>query len=120
MVGRGAAVPHAGDRTHPPRAARPQDRRDHLPLPDRTTSGGTSSRRRTCGRSRRAFGAGATIARQFLEADLVDQLHIVVVPVLLGRGGAPMGRTGRLGGAFQHRNDRITQRGGAILFHAAG
>jgi dihydrofolate reductase len=32
------------------------------------------------------LGGGATSIRQFLQADLVDQMHIVVVPVILGRG----------------------------------
>ncbi|WP_218221929.1 dihydrofolate reductase family protein [Nesterenkonia sp. Act20] len=32
------------------------------------------------------IGGGATIIREFLEADLIDHLHIVLVPILLGRG----------------------------------
>lgn len=32
------------------------------------------------------IGGGTTTIRQFLQADLIDQLHIVVVPILLGRG----------------------------------
>lgn len=32
------------------------------------------------------LGGGPTVVRQFLEADLVDHLHIVVVPIVLGRG----------------------------------
>jgi dihydrofolate reductase len=32
------------------------------------------------------IGGGATIIRGFLAARLVDHLHIVVVPILLGRG----------------------------------
>lgn len=32
------------------------------------------------------LGGGATVVRQFLDADLVDHMHVVVVPVLLGRG----------------------------------
>ena len=32
------------------------------------------------------LGGGATIIREFLAAGLVDYLHIVVVPILLGRG----------------------------------
>jgi dihydrofolate reductase len=31
-------------------------------------------------------GGGPTTVRQFLAADLVDHMHIVVVPILLGRG----------------------------------
>ena len=32
------------------------------------------------------LGGGATIIRDFLAAGLVDRLHVVVVPILLGRG----------------------------------
>ena len=32
------------------------------------------------------IGGGADVVRQFLAADLVDHLHVVVVPILLGRG----------------------------------
>lgn len=32
------------------------------------------------------LGGGPTTVRAFLDADLVDELHVVVVPILLGRG----------------------------------
>lgn len=32
------------------------------------------------------LGGGATVVREFLKADLVDHMHIVVVPIVLGRG----------------------------------
>jgi dihydrofolate reductase len=32
------------------------------------------------------LGGGATVVREFLDADLVDYLHVVVVPIVLGRG----------------------------------
>src|SRR3954453_15431640 len=32
------------------------------------------------------LGGGATTIREFLEAGLVDHLHVVIVPILLGRG----------------------------------
>ncbi len=32
------------------------------------------------------IGGGATTIREFLEADLIDYLHVAVAPVLLGRG----------------------------------
>jgi dihydrofolate reductase len=31
-------------------------------------------------------GGGATVARDFLKAGLVDQLHVAIAPILLGRG----------------------------------
>ncbi len=32
------------------------------------------------------IGGGASTVRDFLKADLVDRLHVAVVPILLGRG----------------------------------
>jgi dihydrofolate reductase len=32
------------------------------------------------------IGGGATVARDFLRAGLVDRLHVAIVPILLGRG----------------------------------
>ena len=32
------------------------------------------------------IGGGVATVRQFLEADLIDHMHIVVVPIILGRG----------------------------------
>ncbi|WP_309124397.1 dihydrofolate reductase family protein [Arthrobacter sp.] len=32
------------------------------------------------------IGGGVTTVRQFLEADLIDHMHVVVVPIVLGRG----------------------------------
>jgi dihydrofolate reductase len=32
------------------------------------------------------LGGGAATVRQFLAADLVDHMHIAIVPILLGRG----------------------------------
>ena len=32
------------------------------------------------------LGGGPTVVREFLDADLVDYLHVVVVPIILGRG----------------------------------
>jgi dihydrofolate reductase len=32
------------------------------------------------------IGGGATVIRDFLAAGLVDHMHIVLVPILLGRG----------------------------------
>ena len=32
------------------------------------------------------IGGGVSTVRQFLAADLVDHMHVAVVPILLGRG----------------------------------
>lgn len=44
-----------------------------------------AARNAACGQDVR-IGGGATIVRDFLAAGLVDQMHIVLVPILLGRG----------------------------------
>jgi len=47
------------------------------------------------------LGGGPTTVRAFLEADLVDHLHVVVVPILLGRGV-------RLWDGLERLEDRFT------------
>ncbi len=32
------------------------------------------------------IGGGPTVVRQYLAADLIDHMHITIVPVVLGRG----------------------------------
>jgi dihydrofolate reductase len=32
------------------------------------------------------IGGGVAVLRQFLDVDLIDYMHIVVVPIILGRG----------------------------------
>ena len=32
------------------------------------------------------IGGGATVARDFLKAGLVDRLHVAIMPILLGQG----------------------------------
>jgi dihydrofolate reductase len=32
------------------------------------------------------LGGGATLIREFLQAGLVDYMHVVIVPIVLGRG----------------------------------
>ena len=38
------------------------------------------------------IGGGPTVVRDFLAADLIDILHVVQVPILLGRGVSAVGR----------------------------
>jgi dihydrofolate reductase len=53
------------------------------------------------------IGGGATTVREFLEADLIDYLHVVVTPVLLGRGAQLWGAG--LEGLERHFDDvRVT------------
>ena len=44
-----------------------------------------TARQAACGQDVR-LGGGATMIREFIAAGLVDYMHIVVVPILLGRG----------------------------------
>ena len=47
------------------------------------------------------IGGGPTTVRQFLDADLVDFMHVVVVPIVLGRGTS-------LWAGLGHLEDRFT------------
>jgi dihydrofolate reductase len=47
------------------------------------------------------LGGGATVIRDFLAAGLVDHMHIVVVPILLGRGARLWERLERLEKDYQ-------------------
>ncbi|WP_354637947.1 dihydrofolate reductase family protein [Kitasatospora camelliae] len=71
----------------------------HHPRPDLEMAGGTTfhfldaAPQEALRRARQAaggldvrLGGGPTMVREFLAADLVDHLHVVVVPILLGRG----------------------------------
>jgi dihydrofolate reductase len=51
------------------------------------------------------IGGGASTVQQYLRAGLIDELHVPVVPVLLGRGGAAVRRP-RGGGRLRVRRDR--------------
>lgn len=71
----------------------------HHPRPGLTMNGGTTfhfmdagpaevleqARALAGGRDVR-IGGGVSTVRQFLEADLIDHMHLVVVPIVLGRG----------------------------------
>jgi len=71
----------------------------HHPRPSIEMDGGTTfhfieaspaealdTARRAAGGLDIRIGGGPTIVREFLAADLIDHLHIVVVPIVLGRG----------------------------------
>ena len=87
LVGRQAAVPHAGVRAHPPRAPVVHAVRHHVPLPRR------HARPRRCAQAKEAadgkdvrLGGGVATVREFLDADLVDTMHVAVAPIEIGRG----------------------------------
>lgn len=71
----------------------------HHPRPTLEMQGGTSFRfinaspaevlelaREAAGGLDVRIGGGASTIRQFLAADLIDHMHVVIVPILLGRG----------------------------------
>jgi hypothetical protein len=69
-----------------PRSGTPGPRLHHLPLPRhhaRRGAGASAPGRSGAGCPDRG---GPSTIRQFLAADLIDYLHIVVVPIVLGRG----------------------------------
>jgi dihydrofolate reductase len=71
----------------------------HHPRPSIEMEGGTTfhfidaapaealqAARESCGELDIRIGGGPSTVKQFLAADLVDHLHVVVVPIVLGRG----------------------------------
>jgi dihydrofolate reductase len=85
-VGRGPAVPHALLRDDALRAG-------PLPVGDTTFRFVSGTPAEVLNQAQKAagdldigLGAGPTTINEFLQADLVDYLHIVLVPIVLGRG----------------------------------
>ena len=72
LHGRGGAGRHVQRTQHGAHAASPGDALDAA----REASGGRDVR----------IGGGATVARDFIAAGLVDHVHLVQVPIVLGRG----------------------------------
>ena len=82
-VGSQPAVPHAGLRPHPsPAPFHRNGGRHDVSLIDVSPA---EAREAADGQDVR-IGGGPTVIRDFLAAGLIDHLHIVVVPILLGRG----------------------------------
>ncbi|VXC26963.1 dihydrofolate reductase family protein [Aeromicrobium sp. 9AM] len=85
-MGSQPAVPHACHRAHAPGACFRRDGRRHdVSLPERLARRGTRRRTRGGGLDVR-IGGGATVIKDFLTAGLVDHMHLVQVPIVLGRG----------------------------------
>ncbi len=85
----------------------------HHPHPDIDFANGTSFRfvegspqevlslaRDAAGGRDVRLGGGPSTVRQFLQADLVDFMHLVVVPIVLGRGVALFDSVGDIDGRF--------------------
>ena len=87
LVGSQPAVPHPDLHPHPSPAPADRDGGWHdVPLHRRLAGRGARDGPPGCGRPGRTHRRGATMIREFVAAGLVDHLHVVVVPILLGRG----------------------------------
>src|SRR4051812_1668336 len=89
---RGAWGPHPPFHTpgfpppHHPRSPIEREGGTTFPSPDTTPAEAAATAREAAEGQDVRLGGGPTIIRDFLAAGLVDYLHVVVVPILLGRG----------------------------------
>lgn len=72
--------------THHPRPVLELDGGNSFHFLDATPAAALDYARGLAGGRDIRIGGGPTTIRQFLAADLVDEMHIAVVPILLGRG----------------------------------
>ncbi len=86
LVGRHPAVPHPRVRAHPSCPALVHVGRHHVPLPRRLTREALATREGAADGKDVRLGGGVATIREFLEADLVDTMHVAVAPFELGRG----------------------------------
>ena len=87
VVGRRAALPHADVRPHPPSPAVARDGGGTtFHFLDASPAEALAVAREAAGDLDVRLGGGATVVRDFVAAGLVDHLHLVVVPIVLGRG----------------------------------
>ena len=86
-MGRRAAVPHAGLHRHPPRPrAGHQGGRHHLTFVTDGIEAALAQARDATGGKDIGLSGGANVAQQYLQAGLIDEMQLHVVPVLLGAG----------------------------------
>jgi dihydrofolate reductase len=72
--------------THHPRPPIEMDGGTTFHFIEASPAGALETARRAAGGLDIRIGGGPTTVREFLAADLIDHLHIVVVPIVLGRG----------------------------------
>jgi dihydrofolate reductase len=72
--------------THHPRPSIEMEGGTTFHLIDASPTEALQTAREAAGGQDVRIGGGATVIRDFLAAGLVDHLHVVVVPILLGRG----------------------------------
>ena len=87
VVGRRPAVPHAGVRPHAPPAARRSSLADTtFHFIDASPADALAQAKAAADGKDVRLGGGVHTVREFLDADLVDTLHVAVAPIDLGRG----------------------------------
>jgi dihydrofolate reductase len=72
--------------THHPRPSIEMEGGTVFHFVDAEPAGGARPRPEAAGDLDVRIGGGPTVVRDFLAADLIDTLHVVQVPILLGRG----------------------------------
>ena len=87
LVGAEPAVSHAGVRAHAsPRPSIEMEGGTVFHFVDASPQEALDLAREAAGDLDVRIGGGPTVVRDFLAADLIDTLHVVQVPILLGRG----------------------------------
>jgi dihydrofolate reductase len=72
--------------THHPRPSIEMEGGTTFHFLDASPVGALAAARETAGSLDVRIGGGVSTVRQFLAADLIDRMHLVVVPIVLGRG----------------------------------
>lgn len=85
-MGRRTPVPHSGIRADSSRPSVVHALRHHVHFVDTDPATVLEQAREAAQGKDVRLGGGATTIREFLDADLVDTLHVVVSPIELGSG----------------------------------
>jgi dihydrofolate reductase len=87
LVGSQPAVSHADFiLTHQPRSSIEMEGGTTFHFIDASPAEALETAREAAGGQDVRIGGGPTVVREFLAARLIDHMHLVVVPILLGRG----------------------------------
>ena len=111
-------VPHTGLRlTHHRRPSIEMEGGTTFHFTDASPAEALETAREAAGGQDVHVGGGPTTIREFVAAGLVDHMNIVVVPILLGRGGTPLGWTGGPREGLPGRGHLLAQRSHARDVH---